>query len=334
MNRKKFFVALTIFLALIFITAQNAWPDFGSFSGNSDYDSGSRSSSGSSHSSSHSSSSSSSSSSRSYGGYSSGSSRHSSSNNFSSNGFNSLTATSGALGGNDSDDIMGVVAVFVLVGIFFLLISMRKKQRQSPVIINTNRAVRQLNPMEDYLKLDPNFDGERITTLIANLYVQMQETWHAKDISPIRPYFTDEFYNQMDKQLEEFRKQNRTDYTERIAVLNVELIGWRQAKGRDYITVGLNTRIVSYVLDDMTGELVSGDKKKEKFMEYELELTRKSGEFTTPEGTEIKSETCPHCGAPLKINASARCEYCGSIVTTVNTDWAVCAMRGISQRTA
>ena len=46
------------------------------------------------------------------------------------------------------------------------------------------------------------------------------------------------------------------------------------------------------------------------------------------------ASVCPHCGAPIKLNASAKCEYCGSVITSVNTDWAISSMRGISQRTA
>ena len=162
----------------------------------------------------------------------------------------------------------------------------------------------------------------------------MQDTWHAKNISSLRPYMTDSFFNQMNRQLEQFRKQNQTDYTERIAVLNVGLKGWRQSAGMDYITVSLSSRIVSYVLDDLTGKLISGDKNREKFMEYEIELSRKSGVITQAETSGAKSATCPHCGAPLKLNASAQCEYCGSVITNVNTDWAICGMKGISQRTA
>ena len=124
------------------------------------------------------------------------------------------------------------------------------------------------------------------------------------------------------------------DYTENIAVLGVDLLGWRQSGGMDYITISLQSRIISYVLNDRTGELLSGDKTREKFMKYEIELSRKTGSLTLPEGSDVNARTCPHCGAPLELNASAKCEYCGSVITQVNTDWAICSMKGISQRTA
>ena len=309
--KRKFLAVLAILIFAFFTLNKSAYSDFGNFSGNSDYTSTRSSSSSESH-----------------------SSPTRTSRSSSTNDLNNVGLAAGTLGGDDSDDCGGVAFVFVVIVIFFIIISMRKKKNQNPVIINTNEPVRVLKPMAEYLELDPQFDEEKIKDLISNLYVQMQDTWHAKDISSLRPYMTDKFYNQMERQLDELRKSHRTDYTERIAVLSTDLRGWRQANGRDYITVGLNSRIVSYVLDDLTGELISGDKKREKFMEYEIELTRKSGEITKPEEEGVKADRCPHCGAPIKLNASAKCEYCGSVLTAVNTDWAISAMRGISQRTA
>ena len=221
--------------------------------------------------------------------------------------------------------------IFILY-MFWKSIRQSKKSRE---IINTNiQPAMNLKPIDEYLNLDPNFDSEKIKSLIANLYVQMQDTWHAKNINSLRPYMTDEFFNQMDRQLEAFRKTGRTDYTENIAVLDVNLKGFRQSGGKDYVVVGLISRITSYVLDDRTGELLSGSKDREKFMEYEIELSRKTGILTGFDDSEIHTETCPNCGAPLKLNASAQCEYCGCVITSVNTSWAISNMKGLSQRTA
>ena len=335
MQRK--FLILTLILSIV-LFAGSAWPDFGSFSGTSDYSS-SRSSSTSSHSSSSSSHSSSGSSWSTSTSTTRTPTRRSSGSNFNSLPIAGTTAgivsNSGSSGDSDLSDneCMGVGFVLLVFFIFWFIVHRRSKKQRERHEMTINEPVRVLRPMDEYLELDPDFDEERIKTLIANLYVQMQETWQAKDISSLRPYMTDKFFSQMDNQLDQFRKMGRTDYTERIAVLSTDLRGWRQAAGMDYITVGVNARIVSYTLDDRTGELISGDRKREKFMEYEIELCRKSGETTQPESEGIHTETCPHCGAPLKLNASAQCEYCGSVVTSVNSDWAVCGMRGISQRT-
>ncbi|MBQ3644994.1 MAG: TIM44-like domain-containing protein [Synergistaceae bacterium] len=324
--KHKFLILTLILMILCFVGIQNAYPDFGGFSGNSDYGGGGSSHSSSSHSSS----------SRSY------------SKSYSSSSGDDFSFTECVGGSLAIAFFTGIYYFFkflwnmfkavlwwIFAGIVYLFTGKKpeRKQTQTPVAINRNQPTRKLKSMDKYLNLDPEFDEERIKTMLSNLYVQMQETWHNKDISSLRPYMTDSFYSQMDRQLEEFRKTHRTDYTERIAVLDVSLKGWRQSAGRDYITVGLTSRIVSYILDDVTGKLISGDKNREKFMEYEIELSRKSGVITQAETSGAKSATCPHCGAPIKLNASAKCEYCGSVITNVNTDWAICGMKGISQRT-
>ena len=334
--RQKFMVIALILAVTLF--AGQAWPDFGSFSGNSDYSSSRSSSSSSSRSDPPSTYRPSGTTTR---PYSSGTTRRTHSTNTDSDLLPLAGITSGLLGGGSSDssdesfdECTGVAFVLLVFFLFWFLTHRKNKKRQQErAELTIHEPVRVLKPMSEYLELDPDFDEERIKTLIANLYVQMQNTWQAKDITPLRPYMTDKFFSQMDRQLDEFRKAGRTDYTERIAVLSTDLRGWRQSAGMDYITVGVNARIVSYTLDDRTGELISGDKSREKFMEYEIELCRKSGSLTTPETEGTHTETCPHCGAPLKLNASAQCEYCGSVITAVNTDWAICGMRGISQRT-
>ena len=334
--RRRIIPGIIIIITLIF--AGIAYSDFGSFSGNSDYSSSS-SSSGSS----------------SGGGGWSGGGDWSDSSTTRTRTRTSRTApeyggginpgiaagvrhNSGSGNGLDDEDYEefgGIAFVLLVFFVFWLMIHINsKKRKEQRNMIGIRETVRTLRPMNEYLELDPQFDEERIRTLMSNLYVQMQETWQKKDISSLRPYMTDRFFSQMDSQLEQFRRAGRTDYTERIAVLNTGLVGWRQSAGMDYITVSLNARIVSYVLDDRTGELISGDKNREKFMEYEIELCRKSGAITNPEADGVKSATCPHCGAPLKVNASAKCEYCGSVITAVNSEWAICGMRGISQRTA
>lgn len=189
-----------------------------------------------------------------------------------------------------------------------------------------------LRPMDTYLELDPAFRKTAFEEKMANLYIQMQNGWQQKNIESIKPYFTDAFYYQCDRQLDELRRNGMTNYIERIAVLEVTARGFYQNNGMDYIILKLRTRIIDYTLNDSTGELVSGSKNQEKFMEYEWDVCRKSGIVTT--NTDgMRSINCPHCGAPLTINQTARCEYCGSVITVTNEDWALTNIKGISQQT-
>lgn len=327
---KKFFMVILILFLVFF--ASIAESDFGNFSGNNDYggNSGGGSRGGGSSRGS---------------GYSGGGTISYGSNydsgyreNF---GFVPIAASTGFLDSPEAG-VMIYIFAFILIGI---LISAGKKRKrlEHEAFNNRNKNIENINEFEnnlnsdlnsisEYKNLDPEFDEGKLKSQISNLYIQMQDSWTAKNLENLRPYFTDEFYNQMNRQLESFKRTQRTDYTDRIAVLDVKLKGYKQSGEMDYIIAGLKSRIVSYILDDKTGKLVSGDMNKERFMEYEIELSRKSGTITN-KTDGVKMTSCPHCGAPLNLNASAKCVYCGSVVTASNSEWAVCEMKGISQRT-
>ena len=188
-----------------------------------------------------------------------------------------------------------------------------------------------LKSMRAYASLDPGFNEAAFREHMSNLYVQMQQEWHNKNIEPLKPYMTDAFWNQMDRQLDQKRKMGQTPCTERVAVLETTPRGFYQSAGMDHIVVMVRARIVAYVLDDRSGRVISGDRSREKFMEYEWDVCRKSGVITG--AAAMQTVSCPHCGAPLNINQTAKCPFCGSIVTLVNEDWALNNIKGVSQQT-
>ena len=353
----KIFQRILVLVLILFFAVESADSDFGNFSGNSGY---SRSSSYSTRSSS---SSNSSSSSRSSSSNSRPSTRtytpsysRPSRNSENSGGFNTIPIPFG-VGTvqshsnitsenpndeeyNNDDDFDLSAALFfmlVIIVIYYFVIGKKKAKRERQVLLDennfnfTNKII--LEPIEEYSKLDPDFDENELASHLSNLYIQMQDAWSSKNLETLRPYFADVFYNQMDRALDDFRKNNKTDHTERIAVLAVNLKGFRQSKGTDYIIAGLTSRITTYITDDLTGKVISGDKNKELFMEYEFELSRKSG-VITQHSHETKSDICPNCGAPININATAKCPYCGSIIKSQNINWVVSSMQGISQKSA
>lgn len=235
-----------------------------------------------------------------------------------------------------ADDWIWSLCIFVILLIFILIQSRKtsgslKKNAPgsaAPGAIPTSAA--NLRPIEEYLTIDPNFDAEAFTDRLSNLYVQMQNAWTGKDISSLQPYFSDAFFNQMNRQLQTLIKNKQTNYVDRIAVLGVEIKGFMQTGKEDLIIVQLMTRIVDYTLSDENGALVSGNQKTEKFMTYEWTLARSKGEQTA-ETIKMKSIHCPSCGAPVNINETAKCPYCGSVITVDTHDFVITAIKGISQ---
>ena len=224
------------------------------------------------------------------------------------------------------------LAIFAVIVIVLIIDATKKSRFTRRVTVNNATPLANLKPMSDYLRLDPNFDEAEFKEKLANWYVQLQDAWQKKDISSLRPYLTDAFYAQVERQLQSHIEAHRTNIIDRIAVLSVQLKGYKQENGEDKIIAYLNTRIVDYTVDDASGRVLYGNKNVEKFMTYEWLLTRTSGQITE-EQEAMQSVVCPHCGATLNINKTAKCDYCGSIVTVEEHGFVLSSIKGLSQRT-
>ena len=124
----------------------------------------------------------------------------------------------------------------------------------------------------------------------------------------------------------------QTNHVERIAVLETRIVRYAVEGDNDVLVIRISTRITDYTTDDRTGALISGSQTRELFMVYDWKLTRQKDKKTLlqPSVTQI---SCPNCGAPLNINHTGKCPYCGTIVTLSDHDWALSVIKGISQRT-
>ena len=189
-----------------------------------------------------------------------------------------------------------------------------------------------LRDMSSFQAKDPSFKQEDMREQVSNLYVQLQNAWTDKDLSPMRPFFSDGLYSQFDRQLDRYRDGHITNKVEGIAVLGVVFEGWYQDDDQDCIALKLSCRITDYTVDDATGEVVKGSPYAEKFMSYRWILSRSSDLSTEKKGS-LQTVKCPNCFGVVQINKTAKCPYCDSIITLEEHDWVVTAIQGLSQTT-
>lgn len=320
MNKYRVPVIMLV-LVILFVLIPVGLADFGSFSGDSDFGGSSSWSSDSD--------------------WGSSSSWSSSSDWGSSSSWSSgpiYSTYSGYSGSSVSSSGGGSGILFFVFLVFIIIIVFSRRGTGSSTHHNVPAGAQhtpqsKLTAMSDYTSIDPAFNADALRERLSNLYVQMQNAWTEKDISSLRPYFTDSLYNQYARQVEMLKSSGRTNYVERIAVLGTDLRGYFQQDKYDHIIVEMRTRIVDYTVDDATGKLLSGSKTSEKFMTYEWDISRKTG-VTTMAPDAIRTVNCPNCGAPLSINTTTVCPYCDSVVTVDQEDWAIVEIKGISQFTS
>ncbi len=180
---------------------------------------------------------------------------------------------------------------------------------------------------------DPNFSEAEFLENAGNLYLQMQNAWQQKDWEPMRMHLSDALYNQMGRQLDMLKKNGQTNCMERIAVLSKIITNYAHDDKNDVLTCYLQVRLVDYTVDDATQNVVSGSKTAEKFLAYEWMFTRTAGMQTDKQSSATVQYNCKSCGAPISVNHSAKCEYCGAVLTASEHDWVLTNIRGLWQRT-
>ena len=192
-----------------------------------------------------------------------------------------------------------------------------------------------LLPIGAYSAYDPEFDEEAFKQKLADLWLRMQAAWEAKDIEPVRPDLSAVYFAQAQNQLDAHIRDKNTNHVGDPAVLSVTLRGFRQDGGTDVIVAELKARFVDYTTDDATGELISGDRDAVKNMRYIWELTRPVTQRAAGDGKSagLTTVTCPNCGAEVRINESAKCEACGSLISVDAHDFVLNKVSAVAQRT-
>ncbi|WP_257450686.1 TIM44-like domain-containing protein [Archangium lipolyticum] len=170
---------------------------------------------------------------------------------------------------------------------------------------------------------DPQFDPQVLLDKTRKLFLELQDAWFKRDMSPVRPFLSDATYQRFDVQLQLMAAQGVRDAITDIHVLDVQLIGLDQSQWFDTVHLRVRARMrdADVAASASEAEALAAAKRAplEAFTEV-WSFVRKPG-VQTRVGEDLFQGKCPNCGAPYKGGAANRCEYCGAIVNSGNYDW-------------
>ena len=193
---------------------------------------------------------------------------------------------------------------------------------------NTNEIVQAIT------KIDPNFSETRFMGWAKEVFITLQNSWSARQFDKCRPFEKEELFRQHQQQIQSYVNNGRINVIDRININNAHFFEYKRDNQYEYLTVFMKTRMIDYIKDEKTGQVLKGDPDKECYPRYLLTFMRKKG-VLTDEATSNKSTTnCPNCGAPTQITSSGQCEYCGSVITTGDYDWVLSDIQGVKRNVA
>lgn len=233
---------------------------------------------------------------------------------------------------------IGTIAVIVIIIIIVIAVSRKSNNGQgggtnTPVGggvrpanggqgLNVNVPDRTAQIEQIIKKDDPNFTADDFTSFVKEVYIDIQNAWCKRDLTPVRPVMHTNLYNTTDKQVQSKIEQGVTYHYESIAINTAYLTSYVRDNEYEYLTAYLNARYIDYQTDDKTGNIIRGDKNTRWDFRYKMKFMRSVGVKTTSASdNNMTGHNCPNCGAPLTISSTGVCEYCGSVVTTGLFSW-------------
>lgn len=170
---------------------------------------------------------------------------------------------------------------------------------------------------------DPNFTADDFTAFAKNVYIDIQNAWCKRDLTPVRPVMHTNLYNTTQKQVQSKIEQKVIYHYESIAINTAYLTSFVRDEQYEYLTVYLNARFIDYQTNEESGAIIRGDKNTRWDFRYKMKFMRSVGmKSNDANASEFATgHNCPNCGAPLEMSSSGQCAYCGSVVSTGQYSW-------------
>jgi predicted lipid-binding transport protein (Tim44 family) len=131
--------------------------------------------------------------------------------------------------------------------------------------------------LEQLRVLDPGFEPSRFCDQAMDFFFRLQAAWSARDLSPLRSLLADDLMAQLQADVDQFKRDRKTNRIENIAVRTCELTEAWQETGQDFVTVYFYANCLDYDVNETTGEVTRGSKlEPSKFEEY-WTFTRPAG---------------------------------------------------------
>lgn len=170
--------------------------------------------------------------------------------------------------------------------------------------------------IEEFKNFECTFNESMFLSKVNNIFVQLLSSIMLDKLSDVKHFVSDDVYNWAENIVNNNKNNNwRQMYDE----LNVKSTIIKEIEVNEsvyIIKVYLQSRYMDYIMNLSNGSVVSGNDNSRIQVNYWLTFTKKVNA-----NNQGMVKRCPGCGAPLNVNASGKCEYCGAIYNQEDYDW-------------
>jgi ribosomal protein L37AE/L43A len=161
-----------------------------------------------------------------------------------------------------------------------------------------------------------NFSWDRAQERFGHIFMGVQQAWTMLKPDVARPFETDNIYDMHRYWIEAYQRQNLRNVLDRITIESITPVKIQSDRFYDAMTVRIFADMLDYTVNAQGQGVCGSSNRPRRFSEYWTFIRRQGSKENARD-----NNSCPNCGAPLKINMAGACEYCGGKITRGDFDW-------------
>ena len=164
---------------------------------------------------------------------------------------------------------------------------------------------------------DPTFKWAEFQSRARLIFNELQEAWSTLNWERARPHETDNIFQMHRYWIEAYKRQGLRNALDQYQIQAMQPVKIKEDNFYQAITLRIFAQGFDYTVD-ANNRVVCGSKSKlRRWSEYWTFIRSRKAK----PGAAHADLNCPNCGAPLKVNATGICEFCGGKITSGEFDW-------------
>jgi len=173
------------------------------------------------------------------------------------------------------------------------------------------------NVRASFERNNPTFSWGEFEARVRLIFNELQEAWSTLQWERARPHETDSIFQMHRYWIDAYKRQGLRNALDQHRITAMQPVKIKEDAFYHSITLRIFAEGYDYTVDQ-SGRVLSGSNKKlRRWSEYWTFIRHRNAR-PAPARADLN---CPNCGAPLKVNTTGICEFCGGKVTSGEFDW-------------
>ena len=164
---------------------------------------------------------------------------------------------------------------------------------------------------------NPAFSWADFQARARMIFNELQSAWSTLQWERARPFETDNIFQMHRYWIEAYKRQGFRNALDQCQITAMQPVKIKVDTFYNSITLRIFAQGYDYTVDK-AGKVVAGSNKNlRRWSEYWTFVR-----YVKAQPAAARADlNCPNCGAPLKVNATGICEFCGGKITSGEFDW-------------